>query len=139
MGPSGPTGAFLPDPLKSQGDNSAHANWAPAWAPMGPSWAPAGPSVGPSGPRWAPRCGTFDRSRDTVETWDGPRRAGAVGAGWAPTAAACGAWEGCDAVLRTSSRATHHDPRQHRQGHPASGRQSDVSEHVGLMPRRSPG
>ena len=44
MGPLGPKGAFSPDLLDAQGDNSAHAQWAPARAPMGPSWAPAGPS-----------------------------------------------------------------------------------------------
>src|SRR6516225_1090374 len=120
MGPMGPTGAFSPHPLKSQGDNSAHPKWAPAWAPMGPWWAPAGPSVGPSGPQQTPPFGAFDRSRDTAETWDGRRRAGAVGAGWAPAADAWGAWEECDAVLRTSSGAKHHDPRQLREGHPAA-------------------
>src|SRR6516165_6353503 len=93
--------------------------WAPEWAPMGPWWAPAGPSVGPPGPRRAPPFGAFDRSRDTAETWDGPRRAGAVGAWWAPAADVWGAWEECNAVLRTSSGAKHHDPRHHRQGHPA--------------------
>ena len=49
MGPSGPNGIFSSDPLKSQGDNSAHANWAPAWAPMGPKWAPAWAPLGPGG------------------------------------------------------------------------------------------
>ena len=120
MGPLGPTGAFSPDPLDLQGDNSAHAKWAPKWAPMGPSWAPAGPRVGPSGPLWAPPFGAFDRSLAPVETWDGPRRAGAVGAWWAPAANAWGAWEECDAVPRASRGAKHHDPRQHRQGHPTA-------------------
>ena len=46
LGPLGPSGLFSPDPLKCQGDNSAHEKWAPEWAPMGPSWAPAGPSGG---------------------------------------------------------------------------------------------
>ena len=90
MGPKGPKGAFSPDPLKSQGDNSAHGKWAPEWAPMGPMWAPVGPSVGPSGPLWARRCDAFHRSLAAVETWDGPRRAGAARAGWAPAAGARG-------------------------------------------------
>ena len=79
MGPLGPTGAFSPHPLKSQGDNSAHATWAPEWAPVGPR-------MGPCGPLWAPPFGAFGRSLAASETWDGPRRAGAVGAGWAPAA-----------------------------------------------------
>ena len=49
MGPSGPTGAFSPHPLQAQGDNSAHATWAPAWAPSGPLRAPAWAPLGPGG------------------------------------------------------------------------------------------
>src|SRR6516162_5210914 len=77
---------------------------------MGPR---VGPSMGPSGPLWAPPFGAFDRSLAAAETWDGPGRAGAVGARWAPAAGTGqaragdppGAWE------------QHHDRRHNRERH----------------------
>jgi hypothetical protein len=47
-----------------------------------------GPRVGPCGPVRKPLVGFLDRSLDAVETWDWQRRAGLVGAGWAPAAGA---------------------------------------------------
>ena len=38
MGPLGPSGLYSPHPLNLQGDNSAHAKWAPEWAPVGASF-----------------------------------------------------------------------------------------------------
>ena len=131
LGPCAPLGPWGP----GRGRVVVGPN-GPLVGPNGPLVGPNGPLVGPNGPQWAPDgpqrapewapLGPGGRLLSVLWTdlvmalrlGTGPAARARSGPGGPQRPRRGGRLEACDAVLRASSAEKHHDPRQHRQGHP---------------------